>query len=254
VSPRAATVAKRVTPAAKRGAARTGRPTRAVRKEAGRVDILQASATLIAERGYHGMSMRDLAATTRMSLANLYNYFGSKEDVLFALQTRAFETLIAAAEEASSVPGAAEARLYAFILSHVRYVAGHRDVMRVLVEEAGELPTARRRAVRALKERYFRLGLELVRGVTAAGTGGRRAPSASALEPLTYSVFGMLNWVYAWYRPERHGAPPDIARVIHQIALGGLASRPAAPGALAATERRARRVALRSPIRLRDQA
>ncbi len=48
------------------------------------------------------MSMRDLAAATRMSLASFYNYFGSKEDLLFELQSRAFETLIAIAEEVSA--------------------------------------------------------------------------------------------------------------------------------------------------------
>jgi AcrR family transcriptional regulator len=41
-------------------------------------EILTAAAHLLAARGYHGMSMRDLARATGMSLANLYNYFHSK--------------------------------------------------------------------------------------------------------------------------------------------------------------------------------
>ena len=222
---------------------------RAHRGEEGRSDILEAAATLLASHGYHGMSMRDLARATGMSLANLYNYFESKEELAFALQTRAFETLIAAADEAVAGADGAPSRLYAFILGHVRYVATHRDVMRVLVEEAGELPPAKRRAIRALKERYFALGRRLVAAVAPRGRGRNRELE---LDRVTFSVFGMLNWVYAWYDPARHGAPHDVARSIHRVALGGLRGR--APAVLAATERAVERMQLRSPVRRRAAA
>jgi AcrR family transcriptional regulator len=220
---------------------------RARRQEEGRIDILQAAAGLLATHGYHGMSMRDLARATSMSLANLYNYFASKEDVAHALQTRAFETLIASASDAvTRVDGAGE-RLHAFILSHVRYVATHRDVMRVLVEEAGELPAPRRRAIRELKERYFQLGRGLVAGVT----GARAGRADAELDRATFTVFGMLNWVYAWYDPARHGTPADVARTTHRVALSGLVARAPSRASQTATERAVGRVRVRSPIRLR---
>ena len=42
--------------------------------------------------------LRDLAKDMGRGLASFYNYFSSKEDVLFALQQGAFEALIARAE------------------------------------------------------------------------------------------------------------------------------------------------------------
>jgi AcrR family transcriptional regulator len=215
------------------------------RQERGRFDMLEAAARLLAAHGYHGMSMRDLARATGMSLGNLYNYFGSKEDLLFALQTRAFETLIASAEEATRDVEPGPARLHALILSHVRYVATHRDVMRVLVEEAGELPTARRHAIRELKDRYYRIGHEVV---AAAAGGRRRSGPAAEIERATYSIFGMLNWVYGWYDPARHGGPHEVARTIHRIALSGLGAPTPTRSAQTATERRIARVQVRSPI------
>jgi hypothetical protein len=155
------------------------------------------------------------------------------------------------AEDVSARVGDDEARLHAFILTHVRYVAEHPDVMRVLVEEAGELPPARRKAIRALKERYFRLGLEIVRGVVKHGCAlapGGKAIDDAALERATYNVFGMLNWIYAWYDPARHGTPQEIARSIHGQALCGLVARRPSRAVLSATERRVERVAVRSPI------
>jgi AcrR family transcriptional regulator len=227
--------------------------TRAARHEEGRQEILGAAATLLATCGYHGMSMRDLARDADMSLANLYNYFASKEDLVFALQTRAFETLITTADQALVEVESPEARLYAFILNHARYVVAHGDVMRVLVEEAGELPAERRQAVRALKERYFQIGRDIVRGVTDAGCG---VPGAVPLGPVddaeiercTYNIFGMLNWIYAWYRADRHGTPHEIARSIHRMALCGLVAKCPSSSLLADTERHVEGFRLLSPV------
>lgn len=193
--------------------------TQTARRERGRTRILEAAARAIAQRGYHGMSMRDLARSTGRGLASFYNYFPSKEDVLFSIQTRAFQTLIAAAEESLAGVEDARDRLYAFVLNHVRYFVEHPDVMRVLVHEASALPSSRRRVVREMKERYFSLALEIVGRLMA--NGGSRVKRCELLRT-TYSVFGMLNWVYGWYEPARHGTPEDVARTIHRTALCGL--------------------------------
>lgn len=216
-------------------------------------ELLNAAAALLSSHGYHGMSMRDLARDSGMSLANLYNYFKSKEDLVFALQTRAFETLIASAERALDSVEGAEARLYAFILSHVRFVIANRDVTRVLVEEAGELPQKRRRAVRALKERYREIGRGLVLAIHQEGCGVRGAVPAGSQSPAevarsTYNIFGMLNWVYAWYAPEEHGSVPDVARSIHRIALCGLVAQCPSSAVLTKMERHVRRIPVLSPI------
>lgn len=218
-------------------------------------EILAAAARLLAASGYHGMSMRDLARATGMSLANLYNYFGSKEDLVFALQTRAFETLIASAQQALEGVEGAEERLYAFILSHVRFITTHRDVTRVLVEEAGELPPKRRRVVRDLKERYRAMGRRIVVDVQLAGCSVPGVVPAgpqpdAEVERSTYNIFGMLNWVYGWYEPGRHGTPQDVARSIHKLALCGLVAKCPSAAVLADMERHVQQFRVLSPVGL----
>ena len=188
--------------------------------------ILQAAATLIASEGYHGMSMRRLAKISGISLANVYNYFASKEDILFALQKEAFETLLETTGPALAGVGDAVGRLYSFISNHVRYFAEHPEVMRALVYEAASLPAERRRVIRRLKEQYFEIGRHIVRelvenGCDQPGTAGRRIDGVE-LERITYNIFGMLNWIYGWYQPDLHGSPRQLARTIHEIALCGL--------------------------------
>ncbi len=208
----------------------TARPSQAVEP---RERILRAAAGQIAAHGFHGMSMRELSRAAAMSLSNLYNYFASKEEILFALQKEAFEVLVASAEEALTKvePGveSADARLYVFISHHVRYVAEHPEVMRVLVHEAASLPSAGRRAVRRLKERYFGIARAIVAELASHGCGrleaakeSREAADGAELDRITYNLFGMLNWIYGWYEPGAHGGPHELARTIHRIALCGI--------------------------------
>lgn len=215
------------------------------RQARNRSEILAEAARLIARHGFHGLTMRALARATGHSLANLYNYVPSKDALLFEVQARAFETLIDTAERALRGARPPDARLHAFIYNHVRYVAAHPDVLRVLVQEAGALRPAARRTVRRLKQRYFELGLGLVSAV-AAGT--EDALPGVELERATYSVFGMLNWVYGWYDAAAHGSPEDVARSIHALAIGGLVARRPRPEDQRAAERRLGRRHLVSPL------
>jgi AcrR family transcriptional regulator len=178
--------------------------------------ILDAAARAIARHGFHGMSMRGLAHETRQSLAAFYNHFSSKEEVLFHIQRIAFETMIASAQQALGGLASPQDRLFAFIHAHLAYLAGHADVMRVLIHEAGTLPGADRSKVRLLKERYYGLCREILEELC----WGARDPVE--LERITYGVFGMLNWTYGWYEPGKHGSPAEVASTIHRLALRGL--------------------------------
>jgi AcrR family transcriptional regulator len=48
--------------------------------------LLVAAAALIAERGFEATSMRDVSRATGVSLAGLYHYAESKEELLYKIQ------------------------------------------------------------------------------------------------------------------------------------------------------------------------
>ncbi len=186
-----------------------------------RAGLVAAAARAFAERGYHGVSMRDLAREVGRSPATFYSHFDSKEDLLFSLQQDAFDTLLETSRAALEGLVDPTERLYAFILNHVRYFTAHPDVMRVLIHEASALPPRRREAIRRRKLAYYALGREIIGDL--AGRDGAVADAGAELERTTYCAFGMLNWIYGWYAPDEHGSPEEIARTIHRIALHGVA-------------------------------
>lgn len=203
---------------------------RQIRHEAQRLEILGAAAAAIAEHGFHGMTMRGLARATGRGLASFYNYFSSKEDLLFSLQTDAFETMTKSVKAALEGVDEPADQLYVFVLNHLEFSANHRSVIRVLVHEASALPAGRRKTIRVLKEGYFNVCKDIVASILADGCNAPGAAGAAVLDPveverITYSVFGMLNWSYGWYDPEQHGTPRDVAKTIHALAVCGLVAR-----------------------------
>ncbi|MBI1944464.1 MAG: TetR/AcrR family transcriptional regulator [Deltaproteobacteria bacterium] len=202
------------------------------RKAEGRLEILEAAAGVLAKHGFHGMSMRDLAKALGKTPAGFYNYYESKEDLLADLQQRAFETLVQSAAAAVAQGVSPVDKLYAFIQQHVQYVARNHAIMQVLIQEAHALPPKQRAAVRAVKERYYAIGRDVVAAVleeascTPRKGGAKRAPvDPLELERQTYALFGMINWTYGWYRPAVHGTPQVLAHTLHRLLLCGL--RPA---------------------------
>src|ERR1700755_3499412 len=57
-------------------------------------EILGHAAEVFCDKGYEGASMRDLSRATGMSLAGLYYYFKSKDELLYLTQKHTFRTII----------------------------------------------------------------------------------------------------------------------------------------------------------------
>jgi AcrR family transcriptional regulator len=52
--------------------------------DARRAEILEAAAKCFMEKGFHNTTMQDIYRATNLSPGAVYNYFGSKEDIVFA--------------------------------------------------------------------------------------------------------------------------------------------------------------------------
>jgi AcrR family transcriptional regulator len=66
--------------------------------------ILDAAARLFAERGFHRTTTKDIAQAADVAEGTLYNYFETKNDLLFAILSRLSESEL---PQAGLVPGAA---------------------------------------------------------------------------------------------------------------------------------------------------
>jgi AcrR family transcriptional regulator len=168
--------------------------------------------------------MRDLARATGMSLAGIYYYVRSKEDLLFRIQERCFtQVLTGARAELEPDGGSPEERLERFVRHHVEFFAGHIAEMKVLSHEAESLAGEALDRIDRLKREYGELLLGLVQAV-CDGEG--------SIDPrvATYTLFGMMNWMYTWYDPSGQVRPEDLAAQLATIFLRGIGTSLALPG------------------------
>ncbi|HEV2423711.1 MAG TPA: TetR/AcrR family transcriptional regulator [Terriglobia bacterium] len=179
--------------------------------------ILRQAAAVFRNRGYHQASMRDIARATGVSLAGLYYYFSSKEDLLYLIQRHAFETILAAARAGLAGIERPENRLRALIGLHLRFFLEHPNEMKVLTHEEEWLSKERGREVRGIKRAYYQLCFDQVEQLCR-----ERGLKGLNTRLTVLSLFGMMNWIYTWYNP---GIDPDAegcARAMAGIFLDGV--------------------------------
>jgi AcrR family transcriptional regulator len=172
-------------------------------------EILKTSAGLMAQRGYHGTSMRDLAKVTGRSLSGLYHYFQGKEDLLYLVNRHGFSSLHAMMDTLESEKRNPAEALHQLITNHIVYFADHLDEMRVIMFGTQDLAPDRGGTVNALKESY-RVRVQKIVGTYVQVTFGESLEPAD-LTRKTYLLFGMMNWIFGWYSSGDHGSPDDLA-------------------------------------------
>ena len=115
-------------------AAATGRKARAsTRKNLDR--LLMKAAALIAQKGYEATSMRDLSTATNQSLAGLYHYFASKEDIFFGIVEQAIQESLAIARESISAPGSVREKLMLYAQRLIHYVKDNGELLHAIYHE-----------------------------------------------------------------------------------------------------------------------
>jgi AcrR family transcriptional regulator len=176
--------------------------------------LLRSAAKVFAASGYHQTSMRDLARASGMSLAGMYYYVRGKEELLALIQERCFDAVMEGAKHAIAATRDPAERLQAFIRHHVAFFTDHMAEMKVLSHEAESLTGAAAAAMRARKKAYSALLAELVSKVTDATPEECRVRA--------YAIFGMMNWIYTWYRPDGALPPAELADRLAELALHGV--------------------------------
>jgi TetR/AcrR family transcriptional regulator, cholesterol catabolism regulator len=175
--------------------------------------ILRTAAVIFAEKGYHQASIRDISRATHVSLSGLYYYFESKEELLFLIQDHAFGTLLENLEHLLEGVEDPHRKLRLLIENHLRFFVSNMAEMKVLSHEAESLSGDFRTRVNAKKRRLAEI---------AAGILAELRPQ-SELDPrvTTFALFGMMNWLYNWYRPERDVPVERLAEDMSRLFLGG---------------------------------
>ena len=181
-----------------------------------RETILARAAALFARQGYHATSMNQLAEACGLSKATLYHYYRDKDAMLVQIAEGHVSRLAALVDAVDALRLPPEARLRELIRRILAEYADAQHAHRVLTEDVKFLPTADRERILD-KERQ-------VVAAFAAAVGALRPDlrQAALAKPMTMLLFGMVNWMFTWLKPEGPLDYQNLAPMVADLFLGGL--------------------------------
>jgi AcrR family transcriptional regulator len=182
-------------------------PSRVARRRDRKVaDILTAAADVLSERGFHGMSLDEIAERLDLTKASLYHYFPSKEELISAcLEALATTANARLRETSSAVSGTAAERLSMLIRAQLDIVVREYPQMARLFLQPLDWPELYRRRSRTLRVEHD----EIFRSVVREGI--RTGEFDVEEEVAMHNLYGAMNNVPLWFRGRRKKDVDEMA-------------------------------------------
>jgi uncharacterized protein len=178
--------------------------------------VLSASSALFAEKGFERATIRDVSHATGMSLAGLYYYFKSKDELLFLIQYRAFESICKKLRSIIQKEADPQTCLHSMINMHFEYFIRHMNDLKICSREIESLEGEFYQKVAEKRKEYFDLTQSIFEKIIVQSGGSTSDSRLAALY-----LFGTLNWIYQWYRPGRDPDAKELAGQLSGIYLQG---------------------------------
>ncbi|MFF1293096.1 MULTISPECIES: TetR/AcrR family transcriptional regulator [unclassified Streptomyces] len=179
--------------------------------------LLSVAVQIFIERGYDGTSMEHLSKAAGISKSSIYHHVAGKEELLRRAVSRALDGLFGILGEEPARVGRAVERLEYVVRRMVEVLITELPYVTLLLRVRGNTDTERW-ALERRRDFDHRVA-ELLRA--AAADGDVRGDVEVRLA--TRLVFGMINSMVEWYRPDGRGVSErEAADAVVQLVFSGL--------------------------------
>jgi AcrR family transcriptional regulator len=186
--------------------------------EARRKTIVDTSAKVFAQGGYHGTGIAELCEANELGKGALYHYIGSKEELLVAITDSVMDEVIIGVDRVAASGGSAVERLTMLGAEYLDIVVRLPDHVWVLLHEFPAL-TGERATDFHKRRHVFESSVEdLIREGMKSGELRKSEPRIAALAWL-----GMHNHAYLWLSSGGRWSAKDVAAQFAQIFINGIA-------------------------------
>lgn len=177
--------------------------------------IAKVSADLFSMKGYLETSMDDIAEAAKVTKGGVYHYFGTKTEILYYICSTYVELDLENLEQSLTTIEESAEKIKFIIFRHIDHYATHASAAKTLLNEAYNLPPRYFREVKAREKRYFAILYRVLSKYL--GVQGEK----KALTALTFTLFGMMNWIYSWYDPKGPLKPKELSSIIFETFMKG---------------------------------
>ena len=179
--------------------------------------IVDTSARVFAQNGYHATGINELCAANELGKGALYHYIGSKEELLAAIHDRVMDEVLASGARVAASKGTPSEKLVKLGDGLLDIITRFPDHVWVFLHEFPALTGERAETFRERRREYEKR----VEAVIAAGV---RAGEFRKVDPrlTTLAWLGMHNYTYLWWKSDRKLTPRDVAQRFADIFVDGI--------------------------------
>jgi TetR/AcrR family transcriptional regulator, cholesterol catabolism regulator len=182
--------------------------------------ILDASAKIIRQKGYHAASMQDIAEAVNLQKASLYHHFSSKQEILLALLDQALDLLIERVSAVLAEDLPADEKLCQAMRAYLGCLDEHAALASVLLFEHRSLnPEYHDRHI-PRRDHFERLWRDLIQEGMQSGVFHAADPAMTAR-----ALLGVMNWTITWYHPDGQYSSGQISDQFAALFMDGLRGR-----------------------------
>jgi AcrR family transcriptional regulator len=178
-----------------------GRTKQDVLLEFRRAEILEAARKICASRGYHEMTVDEIAQAAGIAKGTVYLYFRSKHEIYWAMIEHVLAVLHDQVRAQLSKPGPIEEVLRRLVTTKMTYFEEHRDLLRLYYNEVNSIAARPARS----REQFERHYLEQVRLLQSAldtamseGVLRRMRPDMTALTIFEVTRSSVMHRTRGW--------------------------------------------------------
>ena len=199
--------------------AASAEPRRSAKWQARRDAIIDTSAHVFAQRGYHATGTAELCAVNGVGKGAFYYYMGSKEELLAAIHDRVMDEVMLGADRVVEAGGSPSVQLAMLGDELLDVIHRYPDHVWVFLHEFPALTAERAEQFRERRRNYeLRVEAVLQAGVDS-GEFRELDPRLTALAWL-----GMHNYTYLWLKAGGRVSARDVAKPFADIFIRGIAN------------------------------
>jgi AcrR family transcriptional regulator len=180
--------------------------------------LVEAATDLFSQRGYDATSVAQVIGRAGLTKGGFYHHFASKEALLYEVYG---DLITAQLERMDQILGRRRPpaeTLRALIVDLVESTAASAQRALVFWRELHRLGDKQTAAYRADRRRYHDAVRRLIRRGQASGAFARVASA----DTVTFTIFGVINELPLWYRPDGRKKPHQIGTELADFVLAGL--------------------------------
>ena len=182
-----------------------------------RQTILRAAAQLFIERGYPGVSMREIAEATGLSKAGLYYHFKDKEDLFVAILAHDLAALNQAVQAAHASSGGVRGQITTLVRLMLALGPDQRAALRLASNDLPHLSEATRNEFNRTYHQQFT-------GAIAAILQSGIDAGELRLSDAYVGTWALLGLIYPFFSPNSR-IQSDVADLVSGIFLDGVTRR-----------------------------